>query len=242
MGIFPITRKGKDQQALAQANQTGGAVTIKSRNKIANPNNPGQTLGRGSQVIVKKSPTMSVASPVSTPGKVSVGVEHKTSSNFVPGDFQNKRHDRSTSVALGRSMGEDPAKTHARMDAQAGGKTSYTTASGKKEYAGRIEHTSTPHLKTESTGPGGSPGKSTLKANSSTTVIASNPQSAKNRGGHAGIALQRSAGENSQGHPQNYMSLNHVNKQGEKKTILKMKTFTPGTKGRTGSQAMKRHY
>jgi hypothetical protein len=61
----------------------------------------------------------------------------RTTKTFIAGDLQgNKVNDRPTTPQVGKSLNENPAKTKARMDAQAAGKTEYDFK-GKKEYSGR---------------------------------------------------------------------------------------------------------
>ena len=72
----------------------------------------------------------------------------KPEKRFIPGDFNSKRPiDRSTTPAVGASLGENPAKTQARMSAQSEGKTSYNFG-GKPEYSGRTETRRMPELST----------------------------------------------------------------------------------------------
>jgi hypothetical protein len=241
MPLFPIGRKAKDQKALAAANESGGTVTIRSKNKITNPKNPAQTLGRGSTVTIARNPQMQVDKPTTIPGKTHIAIIRGTRDQYTPGDFQGKIQDRPTTPELGKSLGEDPGKTKLRMDAQASGETSYTTSGGKKEYSGRIEKKPTISTTITRDPDKTKMGKARIVMNKTVEVTRTAPDanSSSNKG-RSGIAIQRSSGSNKQGKPQNYMSLNRVNKAGEKKTLLKVKTFTPGTKSRTGSTIIPR--
>lgn len=239
MSIFPIGRKAKDQKALAAANTSGGTVTIRSKNRITNPVNPAKTLGRGSKVIVRNTPSLKIDKPTVTPGASHVNVTKQTSQIYKPGDFQGKVHDRPTTETLGRSMGENPSKTRLRMKAQGEGRTSYKTASGKEEYAGRIEKKtsySTSISKDPDTKRMG--GSQVINRKS---IDVSNPVAPKKTlSGHTSFAIQRSSGVDKKGRSQNYNNVNMINKRGEKKTLIKIKTYTPGTKGRTGSTILPR--
>lgn len=240
MSIFPIGRKARDQKALSSANQAGGTVTIRSKNKISNPNNPGQTLGRGSQVIVRQTPSLKMDKPTITPGATHVHVNKQTSEKYTPGDFQEKVRDRQTTEALGKSLGEDPGKTRLRMKAQGEGKTSYK-AGGVDEYAGRMAK-KTSYSTTVTKDPDTKKlGASHVVMKKSTDVIPVAPVRKEGPGkSHSSIAIQRSSGSDKHGRPQNYMSLNRTNKAGVKKSVFKVKTFTPGSKGRTGSTILPR--
>lgn len=133
MPVYPITRKAKDEKGLS-AIKGGGAYTVRSRNKVANPTNPSQTLSRGSVVTVK--PKTETNTSPTTYKSVSIDVPKE---KFVAGDFQKSAKDRPTTMALGKQLKENPAKTVARMDAQSKGQTSYPGRKGQSEYSGRIE-------------------------------------------------------------------------------------------------------
>jgi hypothetical protein len=89
-----------------------------------------------------------------------------TKKTFIPGDMQGKHIiDRKTTHEHGRAMGEHPAKTQTRINAQAGGSTSYSHK-GKSEYSGRHEHSSKPEFSATISGKPHIP-----KMKSSVTVI-----------------------------------------------------------------------
>lgn len=75
-----------------------------------------------------------------------------TQKKFIAGDMQGKHIvDRVTTPETGKSLGEHPAKTQTRMNAQASGKTSYSHGS-KQEYSGRREHSSKPEFSAKISG------------------------------------------------------------------------------------------
>jgi hypothetical protein len=131
-----LTRKQKDERGLASISE-GGNYTIRSRNKIPNPKNPSETLPRGSNVSVAQR-TEQVKQEIPVPPKVETKEYQVPKHSFVPGDFQKKVIDRPTTMQLGKSMNENPAKTQARMNAQKEEKSSYNFK-GKEEYSGRKE-------------------------------------------------------------------------------------------------------
>lgn len=140
------SRKEKDKRNLAAASASpyGGDVIIKSKNKVANPQNKSQMLPRGSQVSIRKVNEVTKKPSSTAPGQsFTVTKTTPEKRKFIPGDYNapgNPTVDRQTTVSLGKSMKENPAKTQARMEAQAAGKTAYDYK-GKKEYSGRIETT-----------------------------------------------------------------------------------------------------
>lgn len=205
MPFPPIGRKAKDLRDLKNANASGGQVTIRSKNKITNPSNPSQTLGRGSTVTVTQRPVITQDKPKVTPGAKSTTVTRTDS--FVPGDMsENKRIDRPTTPELGKSFRENPAKTQQRIGAQAKKETSYTTPSGKKEYSGRIK--STYEAKTTKAPDTIEAGKIRMSMKKNVDVVPVAPDKPKaSSKGRSGIIIHRSAGTNNQGKPQNYRSL-----------------------------------
>lgn len=132
-----LSRKSKDEKGL-ESIKGGGEYRIRSRGKIANPVNPSKTLARGSVVSVKPK-TEVIKTPVSSPTTYKSTTIDVPKSKFIPGDFQKGVKDRPTTMALGKQLNEDPNKTSARMEAQAGGQTSYLGRKGQSEYSGRIE-------------------------------------------------------------------------------------------------------
>lgn len=227
---FIIGRRAKDAQAMQQAQQTGGSVTIRSKNKIANPTSPGRTLPRGSQVTYTKTPTVTKAPDTVTPGKRSVTVSKTTRDVYHPGDMQgNKVHDRPTTMALGKSMREAPAKTSQRMSAQSEGKTQYTTPSGKTEYSGRIEKRHTYETKVTKEPDRMKIGKVSMGQKTTASVIQPAVKKPSDSRGHKGLIIHHSAGTNRQGKPQNFTSV----ELGGKK-LMKFKRATPG-QGRSRS-------
>lgn len=133
MPTYPISRKKKDLKGL-ESIKGGGAYMVRSRNKVKNPNNPNQTLSRGSVVTVK--PKTETKTSPTTYKSVSIDVPKQ---KFVPGDFQTGVKDRPTTMALGKQLKEAPAKTEARMNAQAKSQPSYIGRNGQSEYSGRFE-------------------------------------------------------------------------------------------------------
>ena len=135
-----LSRKAKDERGMASVAK-GGDYKIRSKNKIADPTNPSQTLSRGSNVHVgMKSETISKPGPVSptTYEDRPIDVPQKT---FVAGSYHgNKPVDEKTSMASGAIRHENPAKTEMRMEAQKNQQTSYNFK-GKEEYSGRHETT-----------------------------------------------------------------------------------------------------
>lgn len=99
-------------------------------------------LPKGSNVTVaKKVETKTTTVPM--PDKTETKKYQVQVRKFVGGDYQDKPIDRPTTMALGKQLGENRAKTMVRMQAQKEGKTSYDF-NGKKEYSGRIETTTKP--------------------------------------------------------------------------------------------------
>ncbi len=226
MPIFTIGRKAKDRRDLEAIQKTGGAMTIRSKNRIADPTNQGKTLGRGSVVTISKQPVVTQDKP--TPVRPTVSVKKETSSTYIPGDFQGKVQERHTGEHHVKELGENPAKVKLRMAAQQRGETEYTTPAGKKEYAGRIK-TSTTYtptvIKNKPT-----PGKIHMAMTNKTTVKNVAPQDTKPAGGRGrtGLVIHRSSGTNRKGKPQNYTSV----ELGGKK-LIKFKRGTPGTGSRS---------
>lgn len=155
-----LSRKGKDERGMASIAQ-GGDYKIRSKNKINNPNSPNQTLSRGSNVHVgMKSETIS--RPLSKPGTTEEKTYNVPQKKFIAGDISKMNgfehnetsnghidkatmstgketvQDRPTTPHMGSVQRENPAKTHARIEAQNQGKTSYNYK-GKEEYSGRHE-------------------------------------------------------------------------------------------------------
>jgi len=138
MPVYPISRKAKDQKGL-ESIQGGGSYTVRSRNKVANPTKPTEMMTRGSVVSVKpKSEVITKQGPPS-PTTYRSATINVPKEKFVAGDFQKGVKDRPTTMALGKQLKEDPAKTSARMDAQSKGQTAYPGRKGQSEYSGRIE-------------------------------------------------------------------------------------------------------
>ena len=135
-----LSRKAKDERGMASIAQ-GGDYKIRSKNKINNPNNPSQTLSRGSNVHVgMKSETITKPGPMSptTHEERPIDIPVK---KFVPGSFHgNKPVDERTSMESGKVRHEHPAKTQMRIEAQKNQQTSYNFK-GKEEYSGRHETT-----------------------------------------------------------------------------------------------------
>lgn len=160
-----LSRKQKDQRSLAAANESpnGGDVIIRSKGKIANPNNPTQTLSRGAQVSVRPR-TETVKHPdINTPAQYEDRQVPHTKETFKPGDSNPKIKDRETTIALGKQLRENPEKTATRIKVQramgsggtpeqAGAKRigdaiAYSHGKSKDEYAGRMEKST--EMKTE---------------------------------------------------------------------------------------------
>lgn len=232
MPIFPIGRKAKDRKDLAAANQQGGTVTIRSRNKITNPVNPSQTLGRGSKVTITKRPEYSRDSDTVTPGKVNV--TKTTRKEYTPGDMNEGRiNDRRTTPELGKQLRENPAKTRTRIGAQDAGQTEYLHK-GKREYSGRYRDVDS--YETSKEPDKVTPGKIhvAMKKDVSVEPMSTAPRPEKSSGG-IGVTIRRSAGSDKKGRPQNYLNV----EMGRKK-VFRIKDFTPGSKGRTGKSLRKK--
>lgn len=228
--IFPIGRKAKDLRDLKNANASGGSVVIRSKNKIVNPSNPSQTLGRGSTVTIAKKPVVTMDKPTVTPGAKHTTVKKETTERYVPGDFQKQVHDRPTKGNEGvfKAMGESPKKTAQRDVAQSQKKVDYTTDSGKKEYSGRIAKSTTYTPTTTKDPDKVEQGKMRVAMKKTVDVKPVAPAQSKktgSSGGRSGLIIHRSAGTNNQGRPQNYKSL----ELGGKK-LVKVRAYTPRTK------------
>lgn len=225
--IIPFSRKAKDKRGL-ESIQGGGSYTIRSRGKISHPNIPGAKLKRGSVVTVQNVPKAVKRPDVTIPGKtMTIQRMEPPKKTYIPGDFNPPGKpiaDRPTTMSLGKSLREDPAKTQVRMQAQKEGRTSYDYK-GRKEYAGRYETTPGRVVsETKTTPPKTIPGKVETIMKKQTTVEP--PETPSRSSGKLGLRVRRVAGVNKQGQGQNYKRVDLVGKKGKVTPIVKVRTKT----------------
>ncbi len=236
-----LTRRAKDKAGL-EAIQGGGSYTIKSRNKVANPNNPNDNLSRGSRVTVKNITESSKGTDTVTPGGTETRMVKSEKEIFTPGDRQEKVYKRNTTEPLGKSLKENTSKTAHRINFQEKMKTGATpeSAGGKRigdvaayNYKGKVEHGGQySRITEEKPVTTKLPPKITIgKTNTITKkqIDVAPPKDYGKSGGGLGLRVRRVSGINNKGQGQNYKRLDLV---AGKKTlpIIKVKTGTRRTK------------
>jgi len=140
-GIFGGNkRRDMAQMDKLQSSDKPMSFVAKS-NKLTNPMT-GSKIAKGSLVrsFVKKGTNTSFTQSIKPELKMTPG-SMKVEKKFVPGDWNHPGNpiiNRKTTPEIGKQMHENPAKTQARMEAQAAGKTSYNYKD-KEEYSGKNE-------------------------------------------------------------------------------------------------------